>query len=253
LLEAGKGMLDIIAMWRHPKMIAYFAITTALYAALLYPVSQFSLFGLQEDYLRIAMFIPASFAFLFGPAAAWGTAFGNLIFDAASGNGLTVASAFGFVGNFLVAYIPYMLWSKVTSDQPDMRSIKKVAIFMALIGAACIICGLIIGWALLYLFQLPFVMTTFTIIGSDTLWAILLGPIVLAASYHYLSKRKLLYKDIMQITPKPSLSKKRGLAIGVFITSAALCFIIPAYFNIEATVLLPFVASAFVAIVSATQ
>ncbi|NLF89604.1 QueT transporter family protein [Candidatus Bathyarchaeota archaeon] len=246
-------MLDIISMWRHPKMIAYFATTTALYAVLLYPVSQFSLFGLQADYLRIAMFIPASFAFLFGPAAAWGTAVGNLIFDAASGNGLTLASAFGFVGNFLIAYIPYMLWSKVTSDQPDMRSIKKLALFMALIGASCTICGLIIGWALLYLFQLPFVMTTFTIIGSDTLWAILLGPVVLAASYRYLNKRKLLYLDIMQITPKPSLSKKRVLAIGVFVASAALCFVIPAYLNVDATVLLPFVASAFIALIAACK
>lgn len=246
-------MLDIISMWRHPKMIAYFAITSALYAALLYPVSQFSLFGLQADYLRIAMFIPASFAFLFGPAAAWGTAFGNLIFDAASGNGLTLASPFGFVGNFLIAYIPYMLWSKVTSDQPDMRSIKKLALFMALIGASCTICGLIIGWALLYLFQLPFVMTTFTIIGSDTLWAILLGPVVLAASYRYLNKRKLLYLDIMQITPKPSLSKKRVLAIGVFVASTALCFVIPAYLKVDATVLLPFVASAFIALIAACK
>jgi energy-coupling factor transport system substrate-specific component len=246
-------MIDIISMWRHPKMIAYFAFTTVLYAALLYPVSQFSLFGLQADYLRLAMFIPASFAFLFGPAAAWGTAFGNLIFDAASGNGLTLASAFGFLGNFLIAYIPYMLWNKVTSEQPDMRSIKKLVLFMALIGAACTICGLVIGWALLYLFQLPFVMTTFTIIGSDTLWAILLGPIVLAASYRYLSKRKLLYTDIMQITQKPSLSKLRVVGIGIFVASAALCFAIPAYIDVESTVLLPFVTSAFIALVAACQ
>jgi energy-coupling factor transport system substrate-specific component len=246
-------MIDIISMWRYPKIIAYFAFTTVLYAVLLYPVSQFSLFGLQADYLRFAMCIPASFAFLFGPAAAWGAAFGNLIFDAASGNGLTFASAFGFVGNFLIAYVPYMLWSKVTSEQPDMRSIKKLALFMALTGAACTICGLVIGWALLHLFQLPFVMTTFTIIGSDTLWAVLLGPIVLAASYRHLSKRKLLYTDIMHITSNPSLSKKRVLAIGVFVASAAVCFVIPAYFDVESTVLFPFVASAFVAILAASQ
>lgn len=88
MLDCRKTMLDLISMWRQPKMVAYFAVTTALYAALLYPVSQFSLFGFQADYLRFAMCIPVAFGFLFGPAAAWGAGFGNLIFDAVTNNGL---------------------------------------------------------------------------------------------------------------------------------------------------------------------
>lgn len=226
-------------------MVAYFALTTALYAALLYPVSQFSLFGLQADYLRFAMCIPVAFGFLFGPAAAWGAGFGNLIFDATTNSGLTWVSALGFLGNFLIAYIPYTLWTKVTAEQPDMRSIKKVALFMGLVGLATTICGLLIGWGLLYLYQLPFIMITYTIIGSDTLWAVLLGPVVLAASYGYFSKKRLLYTDMMPIAPGPSWSKTRKCAIALFVVFAALCFIIPALFDVEAIVLLPFVGLSF--------
>lgn len=246
-------MLELISMWRNPKMVAYFAITTALYAALLYPVSQFSLFGLQADYLRFAMCIPVAFGFLFGPAAAWGAGFGNLIYDAVTNNGLTWISPLGFLGNFLIAYIPYMLWSKITTEQPDMRSVKKLAFFMGLIGLATTICGLVIGWGLLYLYHLPFIMLTYTIIGSDTLWAVLLGPVVLAASYGYFTKNKLLYTDIMHLTLKPSWSKTRTCAVGVFVASAALCFVIPALFSAEAMILLPFVSLAFVTLVVASR
>jgi energy-coupling factor transport system substrate-specific component len=234
-------------------MVAYFAFTTALYAALLYPVSQFSLFGLQADYLRFAMCIPVAFGFLFGPAAAWGAGLGNLIFDATTNSGLTWVSALGFLGNFLIAYIPYTLWTKITAEQPDMRSIKKVVLFMGLVGLATTICGLLIGWGLLYLYQLPFIMITYTIIGSDTLWAVLLGPVVLAASYGYFSKNGLLYRDIMRLTLKPSWSKTKTCTSALFVVSATLCFVLPAMFNVETMLLLPFVSLAFIALVATSS
>jgi hypothetical protein len=246
-------MLDLISMWRQPKMVAYFAFTTALYAALLYPVSQFSLFGLQADYLRFAMCIPVAFGFLFGPAAAWGAGFGNLIFDAVTNTGLTWISPLGFLGNFLIAYIPYTLWVKITTEQPDMRSVKKLALFMGLVGLATTICGLVIGWGLLYLYKLPFIMLTYTIIGSDTLWAVLLGPVILAACYGYFSRKGLLYTDIMHLLPKPSWSRTRTCAIAVFVSSAALCFIVPASFTVGASVLLPLVLLAFISLLAASR
>jgi energy-coupling factor transport system substrate-specific component len=246
-------MIDLISMWRSPKMVAYFTFTTALYTALLYPVSQFSLFGLQADYLRFAMCIPVAFGFLFGPAAAWGAGLGNLIFDATTNSGLTWISPLGFLGNFLIAYIPYALWTRITSEQPDMRSLKKIALFMGLVCLATTICGLVIGWGLLYLYQSPFIMLTYTIIASDTLWAVLLGPVVLAACYGYFNKRGLLYTDIMHLTFEPKWSKTRTYSIAVFVTSAALCFIIPAMLGADAMVLLPFVSVAFISLLAAIR
>lgn len=251
-LIAEQPMLDLIAMWRQPKMVAYFAFTTALYALLLYPVSQFSLFGFQADYLRFAMCIPVAFGFLFGPAAAWGAGFGNLIFDAVTNNGLNWISPLGFLGNFLIAYIPYTLWNKITAEPPNMRSIKKLALFMGLVGLGTTICGLAIGWGLLYLYQRPFIMITYTIIGSDTLWAVLLGPVILAACYGYFSRKRLLYTDIMRIAPKPSWSKIKTCAIALFIAAAALCFIVPALSDVGAMVLLPLVLLAFTALMAAS-
>jgi hypothetical protein len=246
-------MIDLVAMWRNPKMVAYFAFTTALYAALLYPVSQFSLFGLQADYLRFAMCIPVAFGFLFGPAAAWGAGFGNLIFDAVTNSGVTWISPLGFLGNFLIAYIPYTLWTRITVEQPDMRSVKKLALFMGLVGLATTICGLVIGWGLLYLYQVPFIMLTYTIIGSDTLWAVLLGPVILAASYGYFKRKGQLYTDIMHISLKPVWSKNRTCAVAVFVVSAAFCFIVPAVSIASAMVLLPLVLLAFVSLIVACR
>lgn len=153
----------------------------------------------------------------------------------------------------MIAYIPYTLWTKLTTEQPDMRSVKKLALFMGLVGLGTTICGLVISWGLLYLYRRPFIMTTFTIVGSDTLWAILLGPVILAACYGYFSKKRLLYTDIMHITPEPSWSRTRTCAIALFLVSAAMCFVLPALFKVEAIVLLPFVSLAFISLVAASS
>jgi hypothetical protein len=134
-----------------------------------------------------------------------------------------------------------------------MRSVKKLALFMGSVGLATTICGLVIGWGLFYLYQLPFIMLTYTIIGSDTLWAVLLGPIILAASYGYFSRKRLLYKDIMHLALKPVWSKARTIAIAVFIASAALCFIVPALFTVGAMELLPLVLLAFISLMVASR
>ncbi len=238
-------MLDLISMWKNPKMIAYFALTAALYATLLYPLWQYSFFSENADYLRIAMCIPVAFSFLFGPAAAWGAAFGNLIFDAATG--VSWITPFGFLGNFLIGYIPYKLWSKISAEKPDLKSLRKLALFVGVTSLACVLCGLIIGWGLLYLFALPFVMTAFTIFASDLLWALLLGPVLLKLSYGFFSKRKLLYTNLLRTELNLSWGGSRSLAIGVFLLSAILCFVIPSVFSVDAWVLLPFVVFSSVA------
>jgi hypothetical protein len=127
-------MLDLISMWKNPKMIIYFALT-----AVIYPFQQFTVFAGHADYLRVRMGIPMAFSFLFGPAAALGTAVGNLIYDAST-NGIRWISLFGFIGNFLIAYLPYKLWNAITAQKPDVRNIKKIALFVGITFVAC--CGL---------------------------------------------------------------------------------------------------------------
>jgi energy-coupling factor transport system substrate-specific component len=240
-------MLDLLSMWKHPKMIGYFALTAILYAALLYPLKEYSFFSANADYLRIAMGIPVAFSFLFGPAAAWGTAFGNLLFDVATGP-LTWVTPLGFLGNFLIGYLPYKLWSKVTVEQPDLKGVKKLGLFCGVCALACVICGLIIGWGLLYLFAIPFVMTSFTIFVSDLLWAILLGPVLLRLSFSYFSKHKLLYSDLLHTKTQVQGNKTKNIALLIFVTTVALNFIIPVLFTVDALVILPFVVLSVVAL-----
>lgn len=105
-------------------MIAFTALTAGLYAALIFPSFQFSLFGGLADFGRVGIGVPVAFSFLFGPAAAWGAAIGNVIRDIATGE-LNAASYFGFIGNFLVGYVPYKVWRALTTQKPDLKSLKK--------------------------------------------------------------------------------------------------------------------------------
>lgn len=109
-------------------MVGYFTLTAILYAVLLFPLKQFSFFSESAEYLRIAMCIPVAFSFLFGPAAAWGAAFGNLLFDVATAP-VSWITPVGFLGNFLIAYLPYKLWSIITLAKPDLVSLKKLGLF----------------------------------------------------------------------------------------------------------------------------
>jgi energy-coupling factor transport system substrate-specific component len=233
-------MLDLISMWTKPKMIAFMALTAILYFALIYPFQKFSIFTGQADYLRVGTCIPLAFGFLFGPAAAWGTAIGNVIYDVSTPGGLTLVSAFGFVANFLMAYLPYMIWSKITTKKPDLRSAKKVALYMGLTVLSCAVVGIIIGWGLYWRFNLPFGHTSFAIAWTDALWAILVGSVLLAVLYKPISARKLLYTDLLNIQLQPKLTKMRLTAISIFVVSALVCFVVGTFLNLSLLVLLPF-------------
>ncbi|MBC7289406.1 MAG: QueT transporter family protein, partial [Armatimonadetes bacterium] len=88
-------MGDAIAVWRHTKMIVLVALTAALYAALLIPFKSIPILpGFSE--IRPANVVPIVASLLFGPAAAWGSAIGNLIGDFVGTLG--PGSFFGFVG-----------------------------------------------------------------------------------------------------------------------------------------------------------
>ncbi len=245
-------MFELVSMWKKPQMVAYAVFIALLYPAVMYPFLQYSFFGANADYLRVGVAIPAAFSFLFGPAAAFGAAFGNVIYDVFT-NSLNAASYFGFIGNFLIAYIPYKLWKALTTQKPDMRSAKKVLLFMGLAALSCSICGLVIGWGLFYLYGTfcPFVMTTATIFASDALWAVLLGPVILVLSYGFFSRRKLLYTDIMFIRSNSRWNKARSLAIFIFVISTLSCFVVAAFFTVNVWLLLPFVVLSLAATVFA--
>lgn len=235
-------------MWKSPKMIAFTLLTAGLYATLIFPFHQYTLFGGHADFGRLGIGIPVAFSFMFGPATAWGAAIGNVIRDAATSK-LNVASIFGFVGNFFIGYVPYKLWSVITTEKPDLKSLKKLGLFAGATVFACCICGVIVGWGLYWLGWAPFMPTALLVVLTDALWAIVVGSVLLALTYGYISKRKLLYTDVLNISQtRDSWSKTRSVAIFAFAVSAVLCFILGLDVNVSPLVLLPIVAVSLVAI-----
>jgi energy-coupling factor transport system substrate-specific component len=235
-------LLDLISMWRHPKMIAFVVLTAILYVASLYPLQGLTLFGGYTDFGRIGVAVPVAFSFLFGPAAAWGAAIGNVLTDVAVQH-VDVSSIFGFAGNLLLGYIPYKLWSTVTADEPDLRSLRKLSLFIGLAVLACAICGLVIGWGLYWLGLTSFMPTSAIIAVTNALWATTAGSILLAVTYKFFSKRKLIYSNILNINqPQVKWTKTHILSTMVLIVSIACCFLVGAAFEVDPIGLLPLVA-----------
>ena len=74
-------MKELFSMWRHTRMVVLVAVSAAVFAAVLIvfkPIAQL-IPGFTE--IRPANALPILCSALFGPAAAWGAAFGNVIVD----------------------------------------------------------------------------------------------------------------------------------------------------------------------------
>lgn len=102
-------MKAVFTMWKNTRMIILTAVCAAIYGAALavFKTAIPIIPGITE--VRVGNIFPMTFGLLFGPAGAWGSAIGNLIGDLFGT--LTPASAAGFVGNFLLGYLPYTLWT----------------------------------------------------------------------------------------------------------------------------------------------
>jgi energy-coupling factor transport system substrate-specific component len=108
-------MGELFRMWGNTRMVVLTAISAALYAAILIPFKVVPLVpGITE--FRPANAVPVVCSFLFGPAAAWGAAFGNLIGDFFGGLG--PGDVFGFFGNLLYGLVPYHVWRALGGGAP---------------------------------------------------------------------------------------------------------------------------------------
>jgi hypothetical protein len=79
-------VVELFTMWRSTRMVVLTAVCAALYASILIPFKVVPLIpGVTE--LRPASAVPVVCSFLFGPAGAWGAAFGNAIGELFGGLG----------------------------------------------------------------------------------------------------------------------------------------------------------------------
>jgi energy-coupling factor transport system substrate-specific component len=188
-------MSEVFGMWRNTRMVVLTAMTASLYAAILIPFKVLPLIpGVTE--FRPANAVPVVCSFLFGPAAAWGAAIGNVIGDFFGGLG--PGDLFGFVGNFLYGLLPYKIWRALTDADPVPDTALTRIAFVAVVGLASGACALTIGWGLNLLGFVPFSVLGNVILLNDGVVAILLAPLLLAAVYPRVKRARLRYVDILE-------------------------------------------------------
>lgn len=192
-------MREVVTMWRHTKMVVLVALTAAVYAAILIPLKGIPLIpGFTE--LRPANAVPVVFSLLFGPAAAWGSAFGNLIGDFFGTLGL--GSIGGFIGNFFYGYVPYKLWGRMgllSSGQPlDSRSGRWLLEYLLVAFLASASCAAIIAYGTDLFGLVPFGILASVITLNNFLWAAILGPFLLWLMYPRARRWDILWAEIME-------------------------------------------------------
>lgn len=197
-------------VWSKPRLLALASYTSALYAAVLIPFK----YGLPlvpgATEVRPGIAVLLLCSFLFGPPAAWGGAFGNLIGDFFGGT-LGAGSLFGMPANFLYAYIPYKLW-EITGGKAawGKRNLSWWARFILVCWVSSAVCAGIIAWGIELVFHVPVMLLGGIIFTNNFILPIVLTPILLNLLAPRLRKWGLTYEQMEGVTTNPTAFAKVG-------------------------------------------
>jgi energy-coupling factor transport system substrate-specific component len=204
---------ELRAMWRNTRMVVLCVLSAALYAAVLVPFKVVPLIpGVTE--VRPGNAIPVVCSFLFGPAAAWGSAIGNMIGDFFGGVG--PGDIFGFFANLVYGYIPYKLWTIIARREENPGNLNPLTIAKYIVAclAASVLCADLVGWGDNLLSLRPFWILGNVIIFNNMVAATVLAPLILVAVYPRVSAGHLLYRDVMpEIAERPRPMRLTGVAM----------------------------------------
>ncbi len=190
-------MKELFTMWRNTRMVVLTAICAAVYVAVLIPFKILPIIpGFTE--IRPAAIVPIVCSVLFGPAAAWGAGLGNVIGDFLGGM-FGPGSLFGFLGNFLLGFVPYKLFGLVVRYDPLSRGVDNLARFGAVMLITCCACSATIGWGLDLLGLVPFAALANIVLLNNLVLNCLLSPFVLALVYRRVKQMGLVYTDVLGI------------------------------------------------------
>lgn len=213
-------MPELITMWRNTRMVVLTAMSASLYAAILIPFKVLPIIpGVTE--LRPANAVPVVCSFLFGPAAAWGAAIGNVIGDFFGGIG--PGDFFGFIANFLYGFVPYKAWEALTDRDPVPTSAGTWIAFGGVVLLASAVCALVVGWGINLLGFVPFSVLGNVVLVNNFAVAVVLTPFLLAVIYPRVKRGHLLYRDLLPPGPRrPRAVRLLGLGLLVTATSAGM-------------------------------
>ena len=172
-------MKSLFGIWSKPRLLVLASYTAALYAAVVIPFKYGMpiIPGATEVRPGIAVLLMCSF--LFGPAAAWGGAFGNLIGDFFGGT-LGPGSFFGFLGNFLYGYLPYKMWEVTGGGSLERPSgIGWWLRFILICWVSSAVCASVIAWGIELVFHVPLMFLGGIIFSNNLLLPLALTPILI--------------------------------------------------------------------------
>lgn len=192
-------MREVFTMWRDTRMIMLVAVVAAVYAAILIPFKVFTILpGLTS--VRPANAFPVVFSLMFGPAAAWGSAIGNLIADIFGGT-FGLGSIGGSVGNFFFGFVGYKIWGNLgllsSDEEPSMHTIGQIVEYGIIAITSSAVCAVIIAWAADFLGLVPFSVLAPIIMVNNTLAAVILGPPLLYLIYPRIKNMNFLYPELL--------------------------------------------------------
>lgn len=217
-------------MWKYTKMVVLAAVTAAFYAALVIPLKGIPIVpGFTE--FRPGAVIPVVFGLLFGPAGAWGAAFGNVIGDFFGTFGIGTVG--GFFGNFFYGLVGYKVWGSmgIASSPEDLAidSKKKALNFILAAILSSLACAELIAWWLELVRILPFAAIGPIIAVNNSLACVVLGIMLMGLLYKRLNRWDLVWFAIMDEKDRPrGLSPRIGAALiwlgvlGGFVAGVAL-------------------------------
>jgi len=203
-------MRETFQLWRNTRLVVLTAMSASLYAALLIPFKVLPLIpGVTE--LRPGNAVPVVCSFLFGPAAAWGAALGNLIGDFFTGLG--PGDLFGFAGNFLYGFLPYHLWRALSDGDPVPRTARAWVAFVGVVAVSAGVCALVVGWGLNLLGFVPFSVLGNVVLFNNFVSSCVLAPLLLAAVYPRVKQAGLRYDDLVAVPRSPNWRSRLGVAL----------------------------------------
>lgn len=168
-------MHELAAVWTGRRGLAWIAATALLYALILIPFNQLDL-TVAGIYIRPAASLPVLLGILFGPAAAWGLAIGNIAGDFYGS--WSPMSIFGFLANFLIPYLSYLLWHRLMKGH-EIRVDEKSAGFYLLVSIVVIFaCMLLLAGCGTVFYGRPFESKFISYFGNNITWTLTVGLVL---------------------------------------------------------------------------
>jgi energy-coupling factor transport system substrate-specific component len=189
-------MRELIQCWQQTRMIVLIGLCAALYVAVLLPFKIATLIpGITE--IRPGAALPVVFSLFFGPAAAWGAGFGNIIGDVLGGT-IGPGSLFGAAANFLLGYAPYRILRNYRNPDSKIFTGKGWISFVFLVVVSSGLCALIIALGLSFLGLFQFEVTVHPIFLNNFLMSLLLAPVLIRTLRDRIHHMNLSYTQLLE-------------------------------------------------------